>query len=82
MPANDATPEGVGDRDGICAGWAGIPEPGPLMAQRQEFARLIAGGEQLRAVAPCRDKPAHRDTLVVRADGRLQLGCPSCAVHP
>ena len=53
----------------------GVPGPAPLMAQRQEFAQLIAKGvsnsEACRLVG---GEPAHGDTLALRAHGHVQIG--------
>ena len=58
------------------SGWVGRPGPEPLTGQRQEFTTLIARGvsnsEACRAVGV---QSAHRDTLAVRAHGRIQFGC-------
>src|SRR5665648_256076 len=74
IPANNATPEGVGGRDGICAksgrgAWAGAVD-GAAAGVRPADGR---GGEQLGGVSPCRGEPAHRDTLALRAHDHLQV---------
>ena len=76
IPADVATPRGVGGRDGVCtesgrearAGAVDGAAPGVRSVDRQ-------GGEQLRGVPDGGGQSAYRDMLAVRAYGHLRFGC-------